>query len=101
MRSLEQNLLQEILQFLAAAGVPELGQRLGLYLADAFARYTELPAHLFQGPWMTIKKAEAELDDLALADGEGLEHCLQLFLQKCKRGCINRDNGLLVLYEVA
>ena len=41
-------LVQEILELLAAAGVAQLAQRLGLDLADALARDVELLADLLE-----------------------------------------------------
>ena len=73
-------LVQEILELLAAAGVAQLAQRLGLDLADALARDVELLADLFERTGTAVLNAEAELQDLFLARCEGGEHVDELLL---------------------
>ena len=52
--------IQEIPQFLAAAGVAELAQRLGFNLTDTFTRNVEDFTNIFQGTHLTIIKTETE-----------------------------------------
>ena len=52
--------VQEVLQLLAAAGVAELAQRLGLDLADALARDVELLAHFLERAGAAVLDAEAQ-----------------------------------------
>ena len=75
-------LVQEVLELLAAAGVAQLAQRLGLDLADALARDIELLADLFKCAGTAVLDTEAELQDLFLARGEGGEHIDELLLQE-------------------
>src|SRR5204863_9856800 len=65
-----QDLFEVVAELLGARRVAELGQRLGLDLADAFPGHPELPAHLLQRPGMAVHEAEPELDHLLLALGE-------------------------------
>ena len=57
--------IQEIPQFLAAAGVAELAQGLGFDLADALARDVELLADLFERAGTAVLDAEAQLQDFS------------------------------------
>ena len=59
----------------------QLAQRLGLDLADAFARDVELLADLLERAGTAVLDAEAELEDLLLTRGEGGEHVHELLLQ--------------------
>jgi hypothetical protein len=54
--------------------VLELADRLGLDLANAFAGDLEDLTHLFERVGVAVADAVAELDDLALAVGQRLEH---------------------------
>jgi hypothetical protein len=58
--------LQVVAELLAAGGVAQLGEGLGLDLADALAGHAELAADLLQGAGVAVGEAEAELDDLLL-----------------------------------
>jgi hypothetical protein len=51
-------LFEEVSQPLAARCVTQPGQRLGLYLTNAFATDTESLANLFQRPLMAVDKTE-------------------------------------------
>jgi hypothetical protein len=75
-------LLQVVLQFLAAAGVAELAQSFGLYLADAFAGDVELPADLFEGAAAAVFEAEAEDQNLLLTRSQGGDDLLNLLLEE-------------------
>src|ERR1700722_3626562 len=91
---------QVLPQHLRPAGVPELGQGLGLDLADALAGDAELLAHFLQRPGMAVHQAEPELDDLLLARGQGIQDLLQLILEH-DEGCgLDGHHGVRVLDEV-
>src|ERR1035437_2835314 len=94
-------LLQEPLELAGADGVLELANGLGLHLADALARDLEDPPDLLQRVGVAVADAVAELDDLALAVGEGLEHFLDAVLEHLGAGGLDGVLGRLVLDEVA
>src|SRR5215471_18970478 len=71
---------------LGAAGVAELGQGLGLDLADPLPGDAELPAHFLQRARVPVGQPEPQLDDLLLAPGEAVQDLLQLVLQHDERG---------------
>src|SRR6185312_5334612 len=54
----------EALEALAARGMPQLAQGLGLDLADALARDLEVLAHLLEGVVGLLADAEAHAQDL-------------------------------------
>ena len=65
--------IEERPQFVAPAGVAQFSERLGLDLADAFPRYREVLADLFESVLTAVLQTEAHLDDLLLTRGEGLQ----------------------------
>src|SRR6476619_7839535 len=73
--------LQKRPQLAAAGRMPQLAQRLGLDLPDAFAGDREALADLLEGVLAAIADAEAHLDDLLLAGRERLQHRLGLLTQ--------------------
>ena len=79
----------------------QLAQRLGLDLADAFARDVELLADLLERAGTAVLDAEAELEDLLLARGEGGEHVHELLLQQRERRGLTRLARALIGNEVA
>ena len=79
----------------------ELGQGLGLDLADALARDAKLAADFLERAGMSVDKAKAQLDNLALTIGKRVEHLGELFLQHGEAGGIGRNDSLGVLDEVA
>ena len=79
----------------------QLAQRLGLDLADAFARDVELLADLLERAGTAVLDAEAELEDLLLARGEGGEHVHKLLLQQRERRGLARLARALIGDEVA
>src|SRR5437667_128340 len=97
----QSQLFDEIFQALASRRMAQLAQRLGLDLADPLAGHPELPADLLQRPGTAIIEPEAQLQHLALARRERLQHVLQLLLQHGKRRRFGRREGVLVLDEVA
>ena len=81
--------------------MPQLAQRLGLDLADAFARNVELLADLLEGMRLAVLKAEAHTQDLLLTRREGGEDILELLTQK-RVGCLlGRLRSVIILNEVA
>ena len=80
--------------------MPQLAQRLRFDLADAFPRHAELPADLLQGAGPTVVESEAELEHLALARRERLQHVLQLLLEHGERRRFRWSQGVLILDEV-
>src|SRR5205085_7111262 len=93
--------VEEALELAAADGVLQLAHRLGLDLADALARHLEDPAHLLQRVGVAVAQAVAQLDDLALAVGQRLEHLLDLVLEHLLRRRLHRRLDAVVLDEVA
>src|SRR5262249_37073424 len=93
--------LEEALELSAPHGVLELADGLGLDLADAFARHLEDAADLLEGVGVAVAEAVAELYDLALAVGQGLQDLVDLLLEHLLGGGVDRALGRLVLDEVA
>src|SRR3954447_3936185 len=73
--------VEEAFELPAADRVLQLADGLRLDLADALAGDLENPADLFERVGVAVAQAVAELDDLALAVGERLEHALDLVLE--------------------
>jgi len=61
--------------------MPQLAERLALYLADALARDTELPTNFLERARMAVHETEPKLDDLALALGQPIEDLGELLLK--------------------
>ncbi len=85
----------------AADGVLKLADGFGFDLADALAGDLEDAADFFEGVGVAVADAVAELDDLALAVGQRLEHLLDFVLEHLLGGDFDGVVGLLVLDEVA
>src|SRR3954469_10086705 len=79
----------------------ELLQRVVLDLADALAGDVEGAADLLQRPRAAAGQAEAHLDDLALALGQGRQRAVDVLLAQVLRRDLKRRLGRLVLDEVA
>ena len=79
----------------------ELGQGLGLDLADALARDAKLAADFLERAGMSVDKSKAQLNNLALTIGKRVEHLGELLLQHGEAGGIGRNDGLGVLDKVA
>ena len=79
----------------------QLGQRLGLDLANALARHAKLASNLLERTGMTVLKAKAQLDNLALALRKSIENLRELLLQHREAGGVRGDDSLRVLDEVA
>src|SRR4051794_28796359 len=61
--------------------VLQLADCLGFNLTHALARHFEDAAHFFQCVGVAVADAVAQLDDLAFAIGQRLEHLLDLVLE--------------------
>src|SRR3954452_18369952 len=79
----------------------ELLQRVVLDLADALARDAERPADLLERLRRATVQAEAERDDLALAEGQRVERLLDVLPAEAELRRLERALGRLVLNEVA
>src|SRR5262245_17263296 len=86
-------LIQKAHQLLAAAGLLELADGFGFDLADAFAGDFENVANLFQRVAVAVAQAVPQLDDLALAVAQGLEHLVDPRPQHLLRGAGGRALG--------
>src|SRR5437868_14364066 len=73
-RALPQDSLEEALELPRPDRMLQLPDRLRLDLADALARHLEDPADLLQRVGVAGADPVAQLDDLALAERQGLEH---------------------------
>src|SRR3954452_14822174 len=93
--------VEEALELAAAERVLQLADRLRLDLADPLPRHLEDPAHLLQRVGVAVPQAVPQLDDLALAVRQRLEHLLDLVLEHLLRGGADRRLGAVVLDEVA
>src|ERR1017187_4369090 len=88
-------------QTVAAAGMPQLPQRLSFDLPDALARYGEVLPHLFERVLAPIFQAKPHLDDLLLARRQGLEHLRGLFAQIEIDDRIGRRDAVVIHNEIA
>src|SRR6266436_4539128 len=68
--------------------MPQLAQRLGLDLADAFASHGKRLAHFFQSVLRAVFQTKAHLDDLLFAWSKRAQHLRSLVLQ------VDVDHGL-------
>src|SRR5215831_16963696 len=93
--------VEESFELAAAYRVLQLADGLGLDLPYPLARHLEDAADLLQRVGVTVAQAVAELDDLALAVGQRLEHLLDLVLEHLLRRRLHGRLGRVVLDEVA
>src|SRR2546422_8389670 len=84
-----------------ARGVPQLGERLGLDLADALPGEGDLRADLLEGAGLPREQAEAQRQNLLLPVGERVEHPPEVLLAQRERSRLEGALGLGVLDEVA
>src|SRR5713226_6860909 len=61
--------------------MPQLSQRLGLNLPDAFARYRKRLSDFLKRVFRTVFQPEAHLDDLLLARGQRTQHLRSLVFE--------------------
>src|SRR5436190_24238669 len=88
-------------QLAAPRRMPQLSERLGLDLPDAFAGDREALADFFECVLAAVADAEAHLDDLLLARRQRLEHRFGLFLQIEVDHRFGRRDDLAILDEIA
>ena len=79
----------------------QLADGLVLHLAHALARDLEDAAHFLEGVGVAVADAVAELQDLALAVGEGAQDVVDPLAQELAGGGLVRAGLALVLDEVA
>src|SRR5580765_2567735 len=91
----------ELAELAAARRVAQLAECVGLDLADALARQTELVPDLLERPGTPVVEAEAKSDDPLLAALEAVENPLDLLAQHLVRHRVERRDGILVLDEAA
>src|ERR671921_724630 len=80
--------------------VPQLAQRLGLDLPDAFARDREALAHLLERVLAAVADAEPHLNHLLLARRQRLQDRLGLLLEVQVDHGFGRRDHLAILDEV-
>src|SRR5208283_5594847 len=95
------SIVQKAPQLPAAARVLQFAQGLGLDLADALARDRELLADLLERMVGVHADAKAHAQDALLAWGERGEHPRRRLAQVRLDRCVDRQDGVLVLDEVA
>ena len=93
--------IQEAPELAAPARVFQLAQRFRLDLADTFAGHIELLADFLERVVGVHADAEAHAQDAFLAGGEAAENAGRGFAQVGLDGGVERDDGGLVLDEVA
>src|SRR5216683_1874932 len=93
--------VDEGLQLAAAAGVTELAESLGLYLADALACDLEGLADLFEGVLGAVFEAEAHLDDALFTRCQRAEDLRGVLLQVDRDDGVGGADGHTVFDEVA
>src|SRR3984885_2802198 len=93
--------VDEGFQLAAAAGVTELAECLGLYLADALAGDLEGLADFFKGVLGTVFEAEAHLDHTLFAGGQGAENLRGVLLQVDADDGVSRRDSHAVFDEVS
>src|SRR5579862_266435 len=81
--------------------MPQLAQRLCLYLADALAGYLKTLAHFLQSMFRPVFEAEAHLDDALFARRQRAQYLRGVFLQVDADDGVGRRYGHAVFDEVA
>src|SRR5690348_3337720 len=84
---------EEPFQLSAPHRMLELPDGLGLDLSHTLARDLEDPAHFLEGIGVAVAQAVTQLDDLALAVGQGLEDLVDLLLEHLLGRGIDRALG--------
>src|SRR5688572_13051162 len=93
--------VREHLELLGAGGVAHALERLGLDLANALARDTELLADFFQGPVVAVGQPVAQAQDARLARLERLQQRQRARAPLAAERRLERRLRLPVLDEVA
>ena len=94
-------LFKKVFQALAAAGMAELTQGLGLNLADALARDVELLADLFQRSGLAVVQAIAQAEHLGLARRQRIQYVHKLLLEQRYGNRLRRRGRVVIGYKVA
>src|SRR5215470_4290400 len=81
--------------------MPQLAQRFGFYLADAFAGHLETLAHFLQSMFRPVFEAEAHLDDALFALCQCAQDLRGVLLQVDADNGVGRRYGHAVFDEVA
>ena len=79
----------------------QLGQRLGLDLTNTLTRNAKFATNFLERTRMTVNKAKAKLNNLALTIGQTIEDLRELLLKHRETRRIGRNDRLGVLDEVA
>src|SRR5215208_5757965 len=95
------SIVQKAPQLAAPARMLQLAQRLGLDLPDAFARHRELLADFLQRVVGVHPDSKAHAQHALLARGERGEHARRRLAQVRLDGGVDRQDGVLVLDEIA
>src|SRR5664280_1665544 len=93
--------VHECPQLARTRGMTQLAQRLGLNLADAFARDCERLAHFLERVLGAVLQAEAHFDHLLLAGRERAQHLRRLLLKVDVDHRFRRRNHGAIFDEVA
>src|ERR687891_368919 len=88
-------------ELLRPGGVAELGERLGLDLADPLPGHPEGQAHLLERRRLHPEHAEPHLDDAPLPIAESAQDRLEMLLEQGRTGGLGWRYGVGVLDEVA
>src|SRR5699024_8864759 len=94
-------LIQIISQFSAAARMPELAERLRLNLTDTLSRDIELFSHFLQGAGPSVVHAKTKPEHLLLPVCQGIQHLVQLLLEKCGSCRLRRNRHIVILDEIS
>src|ERR687891_840612 len=94
-------LVEVVAELLRPGGVAELGERLGLDLADPLPGHPEGQADLLERRRLHPEHAEPHLDDAPLSIAEGAQDRLEMLLEQGRPGGLRWRYGVGVLDEVA
>src|SRR5258708_15219061 len=92
---------EERAKFARSRRMPQLAERLGFDLTDAFARHREALSDLFERVLAAVADAEPHLDHFLFARRQRLQHRFGLFLQIQIDDRFGRRDDLPILDEVA
>src|SRR5919106_5968505 len=94
-------LVEVVPELLRPGGVAELGERLGLDLADPLPGHPEGQADLLERRRLHPEHAEPHLDDAPLPIAEGVQDRLEMLLEQGRTGGLRWRYGVGILDEVA
>ena len=93
-------LTKVISEFPAPRGMPQLTQRLRLYLTYPFACDIEVTTYLFECMFLPIEQTKAHFLYLPFAVGQESEGIPNLFTQHLARGRIHRGERVFIFDKV-